>query len=372
MTGALTRALTPLPSGAVIGILGGGQLGRLLALAAGQLGFDVHIYCPEENCPAARVSAHATVAAYDDKAALAAFAAQCDIVTYEFENVPAQTVAEIERAGAEVRPNARALESSQDRLAEKTFLNGIGIPTVAFAALETGADLEAALAGFGGKGLLKTRRDGYDGKGQIRLSADGHAMPDAMSLIDARPCLLEAFAPFEREISVIVARGANLAGEIETLVFDPSENLHEDGILKRALVPANVPSAIADQARAAGTKLAEALDYIGVLAIEFFVMPDGALLANEFAPRVHNSGHWTPDACLTGQFEQHIRAIAGWPLGPVTRICDAEMDNLLGEEITQIPSAFPADTKFVPYGKTEPRPGRKMAHITRRLPPKNR
>ena len=366
--------MTPLIPGATIGILGGGQLGRLLALAAGQLGFDVHIYCPEENCPAARVAAKATVAAYDDAKALAGFAAQCDVVTYEFENVPAQTVIEIERAGTKVHPGAKALEKSQDRLTEKTFLNEIGIPTVDFAALEDGEGLGAALSGFGSHAILKTRREGYDGKGQIMLGGgrgrDGLA--EAQALAKAQPCLLEAFAPFEREISVIVARGADSQGQIQTLIFDPSENTHEGGILKRSMVPANISDAVLEKARAAGTKLAEALDYIGVLGFEFFVMPDGSLLANEFAPRVHNSGHWTPDACLTGQFEQHIRAIAGWPLGPVTRICDCEMENLLGSDIDRIPADFPADTRLVPYGKKDPRQGRKMAHITRRLPPRSR
>ena len=364
--------MTPLPPGATIGILGGGQLGRLLALAAGQLGFDVHIYCPEQNCPASRVAAKTTLAAYDDAAALARFAAQCDVVTYEFESVPAQTVIEIERAGTAVRPNARALEKSQDRLTEKTFLDEIGIPTVAFAPLEDGEGLAAALAGFGDHAILKTRREGYDGKGQIMLGGargrDG--LQEAEMLANAQPCLLEAFAPFECEISVIVARGRSADGTIETVTFDAAENFHTEGVLKRSCVPAQVSAEIQHAASQKGKMLAEALDYIGVLGIEFFVMPDGDLLANEFAPRVHNSGHWTPEGCLTGQFEQHIRAIAGWPLGPVTRICDVEMDNLFGTDVSRIPADFAADVKIVSYGKTEPRAGRKMAHITRRIPPK--
>lgn len=359
-------SVTPLAPGARIGILGGGQLGRLLALAAGQLGFDVHIYCPEENCPAARVAAKTRVAGYDDADALAAFAAQCNVVTYEFENVPAQTVALIEQAGTPVRPNVKALEMSQDRLTEKAFLNEIGIPTIAHAAVENSQELDAALADFGGQGILKTRREGYDGKGQVRLGAVADAMAAGLALMDARPCLLEAFAPFEREISVIVARGHTADGTIQTQTYDAAENVHADGILKRSSVPAGVSDDMLDAANKAGVQLADALGYIGVLAVEFFVMPDGTLLANEFAPRVHNSGHWTPEACLTGQFEQHIRAVAAWPLGPTERIFDVEMENLLGPDIARIPAGFDAATKLVPYGKTDPRKGRKMAHITRR------
>lgn len=359
--------MTPLPTGARIGILGGGQLGRLLALSAAGLGFDVHIYCPEENCPAARVAAQVTIAAYDDADALAKFAADCDVITYEFENVPAKTVELITSAGGAVRPNVKALEMSQDRVTEKTFLNEIGIPTVEFQAIKSGVQLEAALAKFEGRGILKTRREGYDGKGQIMLAgADTAKLDAAGALASAQPCLLEAFVSFEREISVIVARGSNSEGARKTLVFDPSENIHEQGILKRSLAPANISDAISAAAAEAGIRLAEALDYLGVLAVEFFVMPDGELLANEFAPRVHNSGHWTPEGCLTGQFEQHIRAIAGWPLGPVDRIFDIEMENLLGPEINQIPSGFARGTRLVSYGKHDPRTGRKMAHITKR------
>ncbi|MEO9970068.1 MAG: ATP-grasp domain-containing protein, partial [Hyphomonadaceae bacterium] len=286
-----SNAVTVLQTGARIGILGGGQLGRLLALAAGGLGFDVHIYCPEQNCPASRVAAQTTVAAYDDADALAAFAADCDVITYEFENVPAKTVEIISAAGGRVQPNAKALEMSQDRVTEKTFLNEIEIPTVEFQAIGGGDDLEEVLAKFGGRGILKTRREGYDGKGQIKLDGEGAGsnVADAQALANERSCVLEAFAPFEREISVVVARGNSREGTVETLVFDPSENVHEHGILKRSLAPANISGTVQTAAIDAGVKLAEALDYIGVLAIEFFVMPDGALLANEFAPRVHNS-----------------------------------------------------------------------------------
>ena len=360
-------AMTPLAPGAMIGIVGGGQLGRLLALAAGQLGFDVCILCPEENCPASRVAARTIVADYNDTGALTALAEACDIVTYEFENVPARTVERIEQAGAQVRPSAKALEMSQDRLTEKDFLNQIGIPTVAYRPVEDATALDAALAEFGGVGLLKTRREGYDGKGQVRLGGSGDTKAEALALLETAPCLLEAFAPFEREISVIVGRGAQADGTIRSQIYDAAENQHTNGILARSIVPAQVSSEIRDAANKAGERLAGALDYIGVLGLEFFVMKDGTLLANEFAPRVHNSGHWTPEACMTGQFEQHIRAVAGWPLGPVDRLFDVEMDNLLGTQISRIPADFHPDTRIVPYGKTEPRAGRKMAHITKRV-----
>lgn len=356
--------MTPLGVGQVIGILGGGQLGRLLALEAARLGFDVHIFCPESNSPAARVAAHETIAAYDDAAALATFAAACDVITYEFENVPAASVALIEAAGTPVRPGAKSLEMSQDRAREKTFLNEIGIPTVNYCLVENGETLEATLAGFASHAILKTRRDGYDGKGQIMLGgARGKAgLDEARHLASAVPCILEAFAPFEREVSVVIART-----EQETLAFDIAENQHESGILARSTVPARISADIARAATEAGIKLADALDHIGVLALEFFVMPDGSLRANEFAPRVHNSGHWTPDGCTTGQFEQHIRAVAGWPLGPATRLFDVEMINLLGQDVAQIPQGFTAADRPVSYGKRDPKPGRKMAHVTKRL-----
>lgn len=353
--------MTPLCPGRVIGILGGGQLGRLLALEAGKLGFDVHVYCPEPRSPAARVAAFETVAAYDDVSALQAFAKSCDVVTYEFENVPAASVASIEAAGTPVRPGAKSLEMSQDRATEKTFLNAIGIQTVDFHTLGPEMTLSDALVDFGWQGILKTRRDGYDGKGQVRIMGEA-GVAQARKLADAAPCILEAFAPFEREVSVVVARSGT-----QTLAYDISENVHEDGILARSTAPAELSDAMQSAALAAGVKLADALGHIGVLALEFFVMPDGGLRANEFAPRVHNSGHWTPEACLTGQFEQHIRAVAGWPLGPVTRLFDVEMHNLLGEDILQIPQGLDADTRLVSYGKREAVAGRKMAHITKRV-----
>ncbi|MEM8704766.1 MAG: 5-(carboxyamino)imidazole ribonucleotide synthase [Pseudomonadota bacterium] len=358
--------MTPLAPGATVGILGGGQLGRLLALEAAKLGFDVHIFCPESDAPAARVSALHTKANYRDEDALKAFAAVCDVVTYEFENVPVESVHTIESAGTMVRPGAKSLEVSQDRLVEKTFLNEIGIPTVDYCTIETGESLDVALAGFGSHGILKTRREGYDGKGQIMLGGargkDG--LEAARTLAKDVPCILEDFAPFEREISVIVVRG-----DAETLVFDAAENHHESGILRRSSVPAQISDGIRKAAHHAGQTLAEALGHIGVLGLELFVMPDGKLLANELAPRVHNSGHWTPDACDTGQFEQHIRAVVGWPLGPVTRRFDVVMENILGPEIAGVPADYSGADRLVSYGKRGAADRRKVAHVTRRIGP---
>lgn len=356
--------MSPLAPGATIGILGGGQLGRMLALEAAKLGFDIHIFCPDEDSPAARVAARNTQADYLDAAALRSFASSCDVVTYEFENVPVESVRIIESTGTSVRPGAKSLEVSQDRLTEKSFLNQLQIPTVDYCAVETDESLDVALAEFGGHGILKTRREGYDGKGQIMLGGargkDG--LEDARVLAKSVPCILEAFAPFEREISVIVGRGDN-----EILIFDPAENAHESGILRRSSVPAEISDDIRDAAYDAGKKLSGALDHIGVLGLEFFVMPDGRLLANELAPRVHNSGHWTPDACDTGQFEQHIRAVAGWPLGPVTRRFDVVMENILGPEIEDVPAAYSGADRVVSYGKRGAAERRKVAHVTRRV-----
>lgn len=357
--------MTPLKPGATIGMLGGGQLGRLMALEAAKLGFDVHVYCPEPRSPAARVAAFETVADYDNRAALEQFASGCDVITYEFENVPAETVRVLQAGGVGVRPGSKSLEVAQDRVTEKTFLNDLGIQTVAFFPVEAESTLEARLADFGGQGILKTRRDGYDGKGQVRIQGD-KGLEDARALVASAPCILEAFAPFEGEISVIVARG-----EGQVLAYDPSENMHENGILTRSVAPADISAELRERAIEAGIKLADALGHIGVLALELFVMKDGSLLANEFAPRVHNSGHWTPEACLTGQFEQHIRAVAGWPLGPVTRLFDCQMENLIGEDIGQVPNGFDGAVRLVPYGKKEPRAGRKMGHVTRLMSREN-
>ena len=357
--------MMPLRPGAAIGILGGGQLGRMLASAGAQMGFDVLIYSPEDDPPAGRVAAGAWSAAWDDADALGEFARACDVVTLEFENVPVRTVEAIEAAGTPVRPGAASLTVSQDRYTEKSFLNAQGIPTAPFEPVDGPGDVIAALKAVGGKGVLKTRREGYDGKGQawIRSTEEAEA---AWRRIGEAPAILEAAIGFECEISVIVARSAN--GEMRT--WAPPRNLHKDGILSVSTVPSGLPKSIEDEARAKAETLVAALGHIGVLALEFFVLPDGKLLANEFAPRVHNSGHWTPEACQTGQFEQHMRCVAGWPLGDTRRLFDAEMVNLIGEAGLVSPASLGPHDTLTLYGKREARPGRKMGHITRRLGPR--
>lgn len=352
-----------LQPGATIGILGGGQLGRMVAMAAARLGFDAHIYTDEPDSPASRVAAATTVAAFDDEAALANFAAVVDVVTTEFENVPARTAEVLIACGATVRPGANALAIAQDRVLEKRFLNEAGVATTPYAAIESEGDLEAALQGLAPPAILKTRRLGYDGKGQAKITrADGAAA--AWAAIGGKPAILEAMAPFEREISVVAARddvGAFAA-------FDPAENTHEDGILRVSRVPSSLPQAILDDAVAATKRVADALDYVGVITVEFFVMHDGRLLANEIAPRVHNSGHWTEAVCPTSQFEQQVRAVAGWPLGSTARLAEAEMHNLIGDDVDLWPGLLSdRDVVLHLYGKRETRPGRKMGHFTRIL-----
>jgi 5-(carboxyamino)imidazole ribonucleotide synthase len=351
-------------SAGTIGIIGGGQLGRMLAIAAARLNFRTIILEPQADCPAAQLANRQIVAAYDDPAALAELAAACDLVTYEFENVPvaaAETLAE----RVPVYPPAKALEAAQDRLVEKRFLNGCGISTARFHAVDSQADLEAALQDFGGQGVLKTRRLGYDGKGQkvFRSAADS---PDgAYAALGAVPLILESFVAFEREISIIAARATDGA----VVCFDPAENVHRDGILHTSTVPAAIPEATADAARRSAEKILAALNYVGVIGIEFFVLADGGLIANEMAPRVHNSGHWTEAACVVSQFEQHIRAVAGLPLGSAERHSDCILQNLIGDDILAVPDWLRRpDTLVHLYGKTEWRPGRKMGHVTTLTP----
>jgi 5-(carboxyamino)imidazole ribonucleotide synthase len=355
-----------LPPNSTIGILGGGQLGRMLALAAARLGFKCHSYCPDPESPAFDVSAARTVAGYDDACALAAFGRTVDVVTYEFENVD---VAAVERLAREkpVRPGARALAISQDRLREKTFLRGLGIATAPFAAVDDAASLEAAIASLGRPTVLKTRRFGYDGKGQTVIRTDddaGAALPAA----GGGPWIAEGLVTFSREVSVIAARA--LGGCIAC--YDIAENVHRDGILRSSSVPAAIrPKTAAAAADIAGKVLTE-LDYVGVIGIELFVVGEGEeerLLVNELAPRVHNSGHWTEDACAVSQFENHIRAVAGWPLGPTARHADATMTNLLGSDALewQAVAADPAARLHL-YGKREARAGRKMGHVNRLAP----
>ena len=355
--------LTPLAPGATIGILGGGQLGRMIALAAARLGLKCHIYCPDRASPAFDVAAATTCAPYEDEAALAAFARSVDVVTYEFENVPERT-ASVLSALVPVRPGPRSLAICQDRLAEKDFLTGIGIPTAPYRAVDSLEDLRATLDAIGTPSVLKTRRFGYDGKGQtiIRDAADAE---EAFAVIGRAPAILEGFVPFVEECSVLVARG--LDGE--TAIYDIALNRHENHILKFTTVPAPIAPATMEAAREIGRKAAGALDHVGMLAVELFLVRDGEderLVANEMAPRVHNSGHWTEDACLVSQFEQHVRAIAGWPLGATDRLCDVEMENLIGHDVDRWREILAEpDAHIHLYGKTETRDGRKMGHVNR-------
>jgi len=351
--------VSPLPQGSTIGILGGGQLGRMLALAAARLGMKTHIYCPDPESPAFDVTPLKTVAGYDDEAALAAFAAGVDVITYEFENVPARTAAFLANLKP-LRPGANALAVSQDRLAEKAFLTINRIPVAPFAAITDLDRLEAELEEIGAPAVLKTTRLGYDGKGQRIV----HNMEDAAlawELLSPRPLVLEGFIAFDKEISVVVAR--NALGEVAA--FDPAENVHRDHILKTSTVPAEISPKTARKAVEIAEQIATALDYVGVLGVEFFVLPGGKLLVNEIAPRVHNSGHWTEAVAITDQFEQHIRAVLNWPLGDPGRMADVVMENLIGDEITAIPERLAAGTKPHAYGKAESRRGRKMGHINR-------
>lgn len=355
----MAQDLTPLPPGSTIGILGGGQLGRMLSLAASRLGMRTHIFCPDAASPAFEVTPHKTVAAYDDETALAAFADAVDVITYEFENVPAATAAFL-AARKPLRPGANALAVAQDRLAEKSFLQSKNIPVAPYRAVHNPAELEQAAAELGLPAVLKTTRLGYDGKGQrvVREPAD---MAAAFAALEPKPLVLEAFVPFEREISVVVARNAQ--GEVRS--FDAAENVHRHHILHTSTVPANVSPGVEKHAAMLAKVIVVALDYVGVLGVEFFVVGGErpALLVNEIAPRVHNSGHWTEAVCLTDQFEQHIRAVVGWPLGDPARLADVVMENLIGDEVLRLPGTLDGNTQPHLYGKSEARPGRKMGHV---------
>jgi 5-(carboxyamino)imidazole ribonucleotide synthase len=362
----LKPEMMPLKPGSSIGILGGGQLARMLALSAAPLGFTCHIYAPEADSPAFDVSAAHTIAAYDDQAALAAFAKTVDVVTYEFENVPVACVQFLE-ALVRVRPGSKALNVAQDRLAEKALANRLGALTAPFAPVITRAELDAAILAIGLPAVLKTTRMGYDGKGQAKIMSPAD-IASALAAMKGQQAVLEGFIAFNCEVSVIAARGAD--GSFAA--FDVTENEHRNHILHRSLAPARILPATARKAVATARKLAAALDYVGVFAVEFFVMKsaDGDLLyVNEIAPRVHNSGHWTQDGAVTSQFEQHIRAIAGWPLGSVKRRgARVEMLNLIGDDVhTWQALAAQPDTKIHLYGKRQARAGRKMGHVNRVL-----
>ena len=345
--------------GATIGILGGGQLGRMLALAAAALGYRCHIFSPEPGGPAAQVAAAQTVAAYDDAAALDAFGAAIDVATVEFENVPAEALARL-AAGVPVRPGAGSLRVAQDRIAEKDFVRGLDLETTLYAPLAAVADAEAADRTIGRPAVLKTRTLGYDGKGQAVL-APGDDLVRAWDGLGRRPAILEAEVPVAREISVIVARSANGAAAS----FDPVENRHVRGILDMTRAPADIAPALAAATREGAVHIAEKLDYVGVLCVELFVTGDGRLLVNEIAPRVHNSGHWTIEGCETSQFAQHIRAVCDLPLGSTARRGNAVMKNLIGREVEHWRTLVSDPSAHLHlYGKAKTRDRRKMGHVT--------
>lgn len=351
----------PVPPGGTIGIVGGGQLGRMLAMAAARLGLKTSIYNDAAEAPAFQVTPLSTVGAYDDLEKLAGFADACDVVTFEFENLPAHAIAHLGEH-VPVRPGAHALAVTQDRLSEKTFVEKLGLKTAPFLEVSSAEQARTAFAKIGGKAILKTRRFGYDGKGQAKV-ASAEETAKAFDSFKGAPAILEGFVDFSCEASVVAARGADGA----FVAYDPPENEHENHILRRSTVPSRLSARQVDEAKTIAKKIADALDYVGVLAVELFVGTDGALLVNEIAPRVHNTGHWTIEACQCSQFEQHIRAVAGWPLGDASRHADAVMENIIGAEADAWESLARSGALHL-YGKAESRPGRKMGHVTRLKP----
>jgi 5-(carboxyamino)imidazole ribonucleotide synthase len=348
-----------LEPGAVIGILGGGQLGRMLSVAASRLGFRTHIYEPGATPPAGDVAHQVTTASFEDLASLRAFAASVDVITYEFENVPTDALDTLE-ALRPIRPNRRALAISQDRIAEKDFLTGLGLSCAPYAAVGGPAELEAALTRIGTPAILKTTRLGYDGKGQARIMTPADA-PTAWAAMQGAPAVLEGFIDFSHEVSVIAARG--LDGSVAC--YDPGENVHRDGILRTTTIPARLTTSQRTDAVLIAARILNALDYVGVMGVELFVAGTG-LIVNEIAPRVHNSGHWTQQGCAVDQFEQHIRAVAGWPLGDGSRYADVVMENLIGEDMARLPVLMrERNVSLHLYGKGAARPGRKMGHANR-------
>ncbi|MEO6870983.1 MAG: 5-(carboxyamino)imidazole ribonucleotide synthase [Chthoniobacterales bacterium] len=351
------------PPGATIGVMGGGQLGRMLAIAARPMGYRVHTFSPDENGPAAQLCDHATVASYDDEEAVRRFAGEIDLLTFEFENIPTQTI-EWAAETVVVRPRGEVLHIAQNRLREKEFLSGAGLPVAPFHVVRTEGDLTAALATIGRPAILKGAAFGYDGKGQQRI--DTH---DEVAEIwrdrDDEECVLEGVVDFRREVSAIVARGP----DGETSVFPICENIHREHILDVTLAPARISPAIANAARDLAIEVAEKLDLVGLLAVEMFLRADGNLIINELAPRPHNSGHWTIEACATSQFEQHVRAVCGMPLGATDLLRPSAMVNLLSDvwkkgEPNWSAALAEANVHLHLYGKREPRARRKMGHLT--------
>lgn len=346
-----------LPPGSTIGILGGGQLGRMLSVAAARLGYRSHVFEPTSDAPAGHVAHAVTTAAYDDVAALREFADAVDVLTYEFENIPTEALDELESL-VQIHPGRQALRVSQDRLTEKDYISGLGIAVAPYAAVDDLAGLHAAIDTIGTPSILKTRRFGYDGKGQARLSTEGDAEP-AFAAIEDAPAVLEGFVRFTEEISVIVAR--DRSGD--AICFEPGRNVHVDGILRTTTVPSGMADSVIGAATEIATAIAHALSYVGVLGVELFVTDEG-LIVNEIAPRVHNSGHWTQNGCAVDQFEQHVRAVTGWPLGDPVRHADVVMHNLIGHDVDDLSAYDRAPNAALHlYGKSVVKDGRKMGHV---------
>jgi len=348
----------PLTTGATIGILGGGQLGRMLAVAASRLGFKTCVYEPGGDCPASHVANYHFQKSYDDHEALKQFAESVDVITYEFENIPTSALDALE-AIKPIHPNRKALATSQDRLTEKDFLTNLGLKTAPYADVTDADTLATAIDAIGTPAILKTRRMGYDGKGQSRLMSPDDA-DKALADMAGAPAVLEGFVTFSHEVSVIAARG--LDGTVSC--YDPGENVHTNGILSTTTVPAKLKPVQRTDAVLLAAQILNALDYVGVLGVELFATPEG-LIVNEIAPRVHNSGHWTQNGCTICQFEQHIRAIAGWPLGDGSRHSNVVMENLIGDDVLRIPEIAKTTDAIHLYGKADAKPGRKMGHVNR-------
>ncbi|MBY7649395.1 MAG: 5-(carboxyamino)imidazole ribonucleotide synthase [Candidatus Liberibacter europaeus] len=346
-----------------IGIVGGGQLARMLSIAAARLGFNVVILDPNDDCPAKQVSNQQLIAKYDDIKALNTFAKLCDYITYESENIPVKSISYLSTL-CSVHPSSEAIKIAQDRLYEKRFFQDYGLATADFYEINSQESLVKIIKEVKGKGILKTRRMGYDGKGQ-RIFNDNDSTDNLYDSIDNTPLIFERFIKFNREISIIAARAVD--GSV--CFYDPVENKHIDGILNQSIVPANISKKTANFARSATEKILNVLNYIGVLCIEFFVMDDETVIVNEMAPRVHNSGHWTEAACTISQFEQHIRSIAHLPLRKPYRHSNCVMQNLIGFEINQLDQWLNSNESFIHiYGKSKVIPGRKMGHVTKIYP----
>ena len=346
-----------------IGILGGGQLGRMLSVAASRLGLKTHIFEPGANPPAAHVADAVTTASYDDRAALTAFAQSVDVITYEFENIPTSALDLLETLRP-IHPGRQALATSQDRLVEKNFLQSLGLQTAPFATVDNTADLDAAIAQIGTPAIMKTRTMGYDGKGQARIMSQGDAT-QALADMAGAPAILEGFVNFSHEVSIIGARSADGA----VACFDPGENIHVDGILRTTTVPAKLTPSQRTDAVLIAARILNELDYVGVMGVELFITQQG-LIVNEIAPRVHNSGHWTQNGCTIDQFEQHIRAVAGWPLGDGSRHSDVVMENLIGDDKDRLPELVKTTAALHLYGKADVKKGRKMGHVNHVKPSK--